>query len=60
MRAAPKRSVNTSARASVSKEANTFQTVGETFIPLQTPGDIARMARQIEATRSDEEGVPGA
>lgn len=33
-------------------KANTFQTVGETLLPLKTPGDIARMARLIEATRS--------
>jgi len=39
------------AKSSESKESS-FQTVGETLTPLKTPGDIARMARLIEATRS--------
>ena len=43
------------AKSSESKESS-FQTVGEILTPLKTPGDIARMARLIEATRCWQEG----
>jgi len=32
--------------------ADKFATVGETLVPLTTPGDVARFARTVEATRT--------